>query len=125
MRIHSKTPLFLMELVIMLLVFSVSAAICLQVFACAKRISEDSGRLDAAVIQAQTVAECWKATHGDLEKTAEMIGVSVAENGFIVYDEENQLSLEFTCEGPRADMIVRSEEKEIFSLCSEAVMIDG
>jgi len=125
MRTHSKTPLFLMELIVMLLVFSVSAVVCLQVFAGAKRISEESSRLDAAVIQAQTVAEYWKSTHGDLEKTAEMIGASPEENGFVLYDEKKQMHMEFTREGSRADIIVLSGEKEIFSLTCEAVMIDG
>ena len=57
MRTHSKTPLFLMELIIMLLVFSVSAAICLRVFTGAKKIADESRRLDAAVMMAQTAAE--------------------------------------------------------------------
>ena len=56
MKTRSKTPLFLMELIIMLLVFSVSAAVCLQVFSGARKISEESRKLDAAVMQAQTIA---------------------------------------------------------------------
>lgn len=125
MRTHSKTPLFLMELIIMLLVFSVSAAICLQVFAGAKRISEESRKLDAAVIHGQTAAEYWKASHGDLDKTAAMMGALPNEDGFVVYDEENWLHMAFTCEGATADIVVFSGETEIFSLTCEAVMIDG
>lgn len=123
MRVHSKTPLFLMELIIMLVIFSISATVCLQIFAGAKRISEESRRLDAAVVQAQTIAETWKATHGNLEKTAESLGVLPEEKGFTVYDEKNQIYVEFRCEGPRADIIVLNREKEIFSLTCEAVMI--
>ena len=89
MKTRSKTPLFLMELIIMLLVFSISAAVCLQVFSGAKKISEESRKLDAAVIQAQTIAECWKASHGDLKETTEMMNVIPAETGFKVYDEES------------------------------------
>ena len=65
MRNRSKTPLFLMELVIMLLVFSVSAAVCLQVFSGARNISAESRRLDLATMEAQKAAEYWKASHGD------------------------------------------------------------
>ena len=36
---HSKAPLALMEQIIMLLVFALSAALCLQVFALSGRIS--------------------------------------------------------------------------------------
>ena len=125
MRTRSKTPLFLMELIIMLLVFAVSAAVCLRVFAGAKQISEDSARLDAAVIQAQTAAEYWKTNHGDLEETAKDMGVLSEGNGFAVYDDENELHLDFTCEGPVANIIVLTGEKEIFSISCEAVMIDG
>ena len=125
MRTRSKTPLFLMELIIMLLVFAVSAVVCLRVFAGAKQISEDSARLDAAVIQAQTAAEYWKTNHGDLEETAKDMGVLSDDNSFTVYDEENELHLDFSCEGAVADIIVLSGEKEIFSITCEAVMIDG
>ena len=125
MRTYSKTPLFLMELIIMLLVFSVSAAICLQVFAGAKSISEKSRKMDAAVIYAQTAAEYWKATHGDLNQTAEMMGAVSGEDGFVVYDEENWLHMEFTCEEKTADIVVFSGENEIFSITCKAVMLDG
>lgn len=125
MRTHSKTPLFLMELIIMLLVFSVSAAICLQVFAGARRISDESHRLDIAVMQAQTAAECWKAAHGDLEDTAEKMGAEPENNGFRIYDAENDLILNFTSENTTAEIAVFNGEKVIFSLNCEAVMVDG
>ena len=125
MRTHSKTPLFLMELIIMLLVFSVSAAICLQVFAGARRISDASRRLDIAVMQAQTAAECWKASYGDLEKTAEYMGTEAEENGFSLYDEKEKMTLDFQCEDMQATIIVLSGEEEIFSLQCEAVMNNG
>lgn len=125
MRTRSKTPLFLMELIMMLLIFSISAAVCLQVFVGARRIADESRKLDAAVIQAQTVAEYWKASHGDLKETAEYMGVLPEENGFSVYNEEEWTHLEFTCDGAIADIIVFSGKKEIYSLTCEAVMIDG
>ena len=125
MKTRSKTPLFLMELIIMLLVFSISAAVCLQVFSGAKKISEESRKLDAAVMQAQTIAEYWKASHGDLEETAEMLYVIPDETGFKLYDEENWLHTEVFCEGDTMNITVFSGEKEIYSLSCKAVMIDG
>ena len=125
MKTHSKTPLFLMELLLMLLVFSVSAAVCLQVFAGAKRISEDSRKLDAAVMHAQTAAECWKSSHGDLAVMADKLGVLPAETEFSLYDEENWLHTEIICDGMTAEIIVKSGETEVYSLECEAVMIDG
>ena len=125
MKTRSKTPLFLMELIIMLLVFSISAAVCLQVFSGAKKISEESRKLDAAVMQAQTAAECWKASYGDLEKTAEMLHVIPSDTGFKLYDEENWLHTEVFCEDATMNITVFSGEDEIYSLSCEAVMIDG
>ena len=125
MKTRSKTPLFLMELIIMLLVFSVSAAVCLQVFSGARKISEESRKLDAAVMQAQTIAECWKASHGDLEETAEMLHVIPGEAGFKLYDEENWLHTEVFCDDAKINIVVFSGEEEIYTLFCEAVMIDG
>lgn len=125
MRTHSKTPLFLMELIIMLLVFSVSAAICLQVFSGAKKISDESRKLDIAVMQAQTVAECWKASYGDLEETAERMGVVAERNRFVIYDDDSELYIEAVSENTTLDITIFSEETEVFSLLCEAVMKNG
>ena len=125
MKTHSKTPLFLMEILIMLLVFSISAAVCLQVFSGAKQISEESKTLDAAVLHAQNAAEYWKSTHGDLEETASLMGVLPGEDGFKVYDEENWLHVEFTCQEQTANIVVYQGKTEVFSLICEAVMADG
>ena len=124
MKMRSKTPLFLMELIIMLLVFSISAAVCLQVFSGAKKISEESRKLDAAVIQAQTIAECWKASHGDLIETAEILNVIPCETGFKVYDEENWLHTEVFCVNATMNITVFSGEEEIYTLSCEAVMLN-
>lgn len=122
---RSKTPLFLMEVLIMLLVFSICAAVCLQLFAGAKGISEGSKNLDMAVVHAQKAAEYWKSTHGDLKETASLMGALPDEDGFKIYDEENLLHVEFTCKDYRADIVVLQGEKEVFSLTCEAVMADG
>ena len=125
MKSRSKTPLFLMELIIMLLVFSISAAVCLQVFSGAKKISEESRKLDIAVMQVQTIAECWKASQGNLKETAEMLHVLPDESGFEVNDEDNLLHTEVLCENAKMNITVFSCEEEIYSLICEAVMIDG
>lgn len=125
MKTRSKTPLFLMEFIIMLLVFSISAAVCLQVFAGAKRISDESQRLDFACMEAQKAAEYWKATHGDLAETAEQMGALPDGNSFSIFYEEEWLRMEFVCEETAADIAVFSGEEEIFSLECEAVTADG
>ena len=98
---------------------------CLQVFAGARRISDDSRRLDIAVMQAQKAAECWKASYGDLKKTAEFMGIEAEENGFSLYDDKEKMTLDFQCEDMQATIIVLNGEEEIFSLKCEAVMNNG
>ncbi|MBE6679601.1 MAG: hypothetical protein E7598_03670 [Ruminococcaceae bacterium] len=59
---NSKAPLFLIEFLIMLLVFSVSCAICLKVFSKAELISLENELRDDAIIETQNIAEKIKGT---------------------------------------------------------------
>lgn len=63
----NKVSLQLMELLVMILVFSLAAALCLQVFARAVEISRETECRDQAVILARNAAELLKATAGDTE----------------------------------------------------------
>ena len=62
----SRASLQLMELLMMVLVFSLAAALCLEVFARAGEISGETERRDRAVALAADAAEILKATDGDL-----------------------------------------------------------
>ena len=66
----SKAPLPFMEQVIMILVFAITAALCLKGFAAANTLSLQQERKNAAVILAQNAAETLKATGGDYEALA-------------------------------------------------------
>ena len=57
----SKATLFLMEQLVMVLVFALSAALCLQVFLRAEEISLETARRSEAVVIAQNAAELLKA----------------------------------------------------------------
>lgn len=54
---RSKAPLMLMEQMVMLLVFALAAALCLQAFVKADAISRESEARDHAVLLCQSVAE--------------------------------------------------------------------
>ena len=68
-----KASLLLMEQLVMILVFAVAAALCLQVFTKAEAISQETARRDQAVALARNAAEVLKATTGDTE-AAEKLG---------------------------------------------------
>lgn len=70
----NKAPLALMEQLIMLLVFALAAALCLQVFVNAGRISRFCEMRSHGVTVAQNAAEALKANSGDLEQCARSRG---------------------------------------------------
>ncbi len=69
----SKSGLFLMELMAVILFFSISAAICLQMFVYASNTAENAENLSYATLSARSVAECYQATDGDLGQMAEIL----------------------------------------------------
>ena len=70
----SRTTLSLMELTLMLLLFAVTAAVCLRAFALSDRLSRQAEQRDRAVLWAQTMAETWKALDGNLEQAETLYG---------------------------------------------------
>ena len=58
---RSRSPLVLMEQLVMILVFALAAALCLQVFVFADRVSARSEQTDRAVLVCQNTAETLKA----------------------------------------------------------------
>ena len=65
---RSKTPLALMEQLVMVLVFALSAAFCLRVFVAADRLSREQEALSYAVAAAQNTAELLKISGEDWEQ---------------------------------------------------------
>ena len=69
-----SASLILVELLIMLTVFAVAAAICLRVFVWSDENSKQSTAADYALLQAQNAAEMIKHYHGDFSLAAEDYG---------------------------------------------------
>ena len=84
---RNRAPLALMEQVIMILVFAVAAALCLQAFAWAQQRSGDNAARDQAMIRLETAAEVLKSVGGDMEKASEYSGVYENGRWSIRYDE--------------------------------------
>ena len=62
---RSKTPLVLMEQLVMVLVFAMAAAICLQVFSLSDRLSKENEAKAEAALLAQNTAEELKSSYGE------------------------------------------------------------
>ena len=90
---RSKSPLALMEQLVMVLVFALAAALCLQAFALADRTSERNEAVDRAVMECQNAAELMKAAGGDMahaqRAVAEQMGGTGAQGMVqVCYDKD-------------------------------------
>lgn len=59
---YSKSQIFLLEFIIVVLFFAICSTICISVFMKADTISKDSSRDVNALVIAQNAAECFKAS---------------------------------------------------------------
>jgi len=61
----SRSAVFLFELMVVILIFAMASAACVQIFAGAFNMSKDSKELTMSSLNAQTVAERFKAGSED------------------------------------------------------------
>ena len=62
---HSKSGLFLMEMIVAILFFSLASALCIQLFSQAKKTNESSRQQDLAVDMATQIVERFKNNETD------------------------------------------------------------
>lgn len=119
---RSKAPLALMEQIIMILVFALASAVCLQAFVYADRLSRNGEQSHTAMTKAQQVAEYCKANRGDLDKVCQVLAAERTKDGLTAAypEEEMVLSLvltEDTAYVQKATVSVDDQEgKEIYSI---------
>ena len=82
---RSKAPLAMMEQMVMVLVFALAAALCLQAFVKSDRMSKEMEARDRAVVLCQNVAETIRSTGGNWEETCDLLGMPFPNAG--MYDE--------------------------------------
>ena len=130
----SRSGLFLLVLMIVILFFAVTSAICMNLFVQAHLTSTAGSELTAAVREVQSAAELFKAADGDLKKLAESLGVQPIDGPVLnlYYDKDWVLTKHMEdavytvsvvldeimtpdwqgCQ--KAQVIARAEEAEIF-----------
>ena len=84
-----KTALTLMEQSIMLLILTLSAALCLQVFVWADTHSRQNTDRDHALTQLQSAADVLKAHNGDFSAAAASFGGQAADEQWVIHWDEN------------------------------------
>jgi type II secretory pathway pseudopilin PulG len=78
-----------MEQLVMLLVFALAAALCVQVFVLSDQTSRQNEARDQAVVVAQNAAELLKDTGGDYASAARILGGTGDHQGLqVTYTED-------------------------------------
>ena len=62
---HSKSSLFLIELIVTLCFFSLASVVCVRLFVYAHKVSTESRRETLAIQMSQNAAECFITADGD------------------------------------------------------------
>lgn len=103
----SKSTLFLMEQLIVILIFSFCAAVCVKIFVVSFIMTSDSNDMTNALRIAQSGAECYKAVAGDSEYAASILGGGIVKDGVVsvYYDSDWHV-----CEGSEAAYILKFTE---------------
>lgn len=119
---RSKAPLALMEQIIMILVFALGSAICLQAFVYANQLSKTDEQRQNAMTMAEQLTEYCKADRGDLEKVCDSLQGEMTEDGMRRDDPERgmRVSLHLTDQTDymqKARVVVATlEGEEIYSI---------
>lgn len=93
MKSRSRATLFLIEQLIVVAVFAICAAACVGILTSAYFSARDSRDMTNAVLVAENGAECFKATGGEVGKTAEILGGTVIDasgsmTAVVYYDKQ-------------------------------------
>lgn len=86
----SRTALFLMELIIAILFFSIASAVCMQLFAKAHLTSVKTRELNKAVSIAQSYAEVMRGTDGSIDSIVQCFPEAIVVDNYmeIFYDSD-------------------------------------
>lgn len=104
----SKAPLIMMEQMVMILVFALAAALCLQAFVLSDQVSEKGQARDKAVVLCQNAAEVLQASGGDMAAAATLLGGGAYEEDSLMIDydkdwERAQGSMRYTLGASRLE----------------------
>lgn len=96
-KTSSRTGLFLMELIIGILFFSLAGALCIQMFVKSHTISQSSTQLNHGVLWAQNIAEAFQGCNGNVVEMAELFDTCIydIEDGecevfYLLFDQDFQ-----------------------------------
>lgn len=89
--VKSKTSLFLMELIITILLFSICGAVCMKLFAASNTLGHKTRELNLSVACAQGYVEVMRGTDGAIDDIMKMYPTAIkGGDGFfeVFYDKD-------------------------------------
>jgi hypothetical protein len=123
-RSNSKLSLFLMELIVAIMFFSLSAAVCVRLFVAAHTMAESTESINNATIWTQNLAEAFTGEQGDLQKIAELFpeayiaSESEEEGTLILFFDDNWDLMSEQLSGSAYEAILkitREDAAEVYS----------
>ena len=119
---RSKSPLALMEQVVMVLVFALAAALCLRVFVFSDQASGRNEAVDRAVLEAQNAAETIKSA-GDIGGLKETMGAQIDDQAVLAvyYDEEWKPA---SVETAAYRLLVKETDADVSGLRTAEITVD-
>ncbi len=136
MRHTSKSSLFLIELIIAILFFSLAAVVCVQLFSASYLATKEIEYRDTAILEAQTAAEIFRNEDGDMDAVANALNATICgENlySYTIIEEEVEYQVLLQVSGeedlPRADIqvIPPNTEEAIIEISTQVYVpqLDG
>lgn len=89
-RSTSKSALFLMELMIAILFFSVAGAVSIQLFVSSHLLSESTVNTNQSILHSQTIAEAFTGTNADILELQKTLQASpIGESSLELYFDQD------------------------------------
>jgi hypothetical protein len=82
------SALLLAEIMLAIMFFALSLTVSLRLLVSAREYMNRSEDISHAVVESQSIAESFKASGGNIKKTADMLGVHTSELRFVIYYNE-------------------------------------
>lgn len=101
-RTTSKSALFLMELIIAILFFSVASAVCIRLFVQSHLVSQNTVNTNQSILISQNIAEAFSSTESDIASLSTLLNATpISEHDLEIYYDNNWSP----CEKPDATYI--------------------
>lgn len=88
-----KAPLSMMELMVMIAVFAMASALCLQAFVKSDQLSRRVEARDSAAVLCQSVAETLRHTEGDFRQAAQLLQAQHCEDDSLMLDYDSDWAI--------------------------------